>query len=168
MKYGKSPPDEGDNQETLEASGPLWQAVARLIDDEESAHDVHCQLQRAMVTRGLAEVLSQESQRKHVATTSKLVVVELDKLQPDQDANEQQRRQQILLATLTIISSANDTAMAEHALQVQEEHEASTAVWSICRQSWQARAPPPPPRWPLWSSSVFRAYTNRFPAWLVP
>ena len=41
MKYGKSPPDEGDNQETLEASGPLWQAVARLIDDEESAHDMH-------------------------------------------------------------------------------------------------------------------------------
>ena len=65
MKYGKSPPpDEGDNnQETLEASGPLWQAVARLIDDEESAHEMHCQLQRAMVTRGLAEVLSQESQR---------------------------------------------------------------------------------------------------------
>ena len=58
MKYGKSPPDEGDNQETLEASGPLWQAVARLIDDEESAHEMHCQLQRAMVTRGLAETLS--------------------------------------------------------------------------------------------------------------
>ena len=82
MKYGKSPPDEGDNQETLEASGPLWQAVARLIDDEESAHDMHCQLQRAMVTRGLAEALSHEKQRQHVATTSKLVVVELDKLQP--------------------------------------------------------------------------------------
>ena len=61
MKYGKSPPDEGNTQETLEASGPLWRAVARLIDDEESAHDMHCQLRRAMVTRGLAEVLSQES-----------------------------------------------------------------------------------------------------------
>ena len=79
MKYGKSPPDEGDNQETLEASGPLWQAVARLIDDEESAHEMHCQLQRAMVTRGLAEALSQEQQRQHVAKTSKVVVVELDK-----------------------------------------------------------------------------------------
>ena len=126
MKYGKSPPDEGDNQETLEASGPLWRAVARLIDDEESAHEMHCQLRRAMVTRGLAEVLSQERQRQHVAKTSKLAVVELDKLQPDQDANDQQRKQQILLATLTIISSANDTAMAEHAVQVQEQHEAST------------------------------------------
>ena len=61
MKYGKSPPDGGDNQETLEASGPLWQAVARLIDDEESAHEMHCQLERAMVTRGLAEALSQPS-----------------------------------------------------------------------------------------------------------
>ena len=70
MKYGKSPPDEGNTQETLEASGPLWRAVARLIDDEESAHEMHCQLRRAMVTRGLAEVLSQESQRQHVTKTS--------------------------------------------------------------------------------------------------
>ena len=35
-------------------------------------------------------------------------------------------------------------------------------------QSWQAPAHSPPPLWPLWSSSVFSDYTNRFSACLVP
>ena len=53
-----SPPDERNYGENLEASGPLWQAVARLIDDEESAREMHSQLERAMVTRGLAVLYS--------------------------------------------------------------------------------------------------------------
>ena len=40
-QYGKSPPEEGNYGENLEASGPLWQAIARLIDDEEAAREVH-------------------------------------------------------------------------------------------------------------------------------
>ena len=65
-QYGKSPPEEGNYGENLEASGPLWQAIARLIDDEESAREVHGQLKRAMITQGLEEVLSQEKQRQHL------------------------------------------------------------------------------------------------------
>ena len=44
-----------------------------------------------------------------------------------------------------------------------------SAVWfDQSHQSWQAPAHSPPPLWPLWSSSVFSDYTNRFSACLVP
>ena len=44
----------------------MGRAVARLIVDDDSARDLCSQLERAMLTRGLAEALPDSKQRQHM------------------------------------------------------------------------------------------------------
>ena len=45
-KANESPPEEGKQAETLEESGPMGRAVARLIVDDDTARDLYRQLER--------------------------------------------------------------------------------------------------------------------------
>ena len=68
----------------------MWEAIARLIGDEESAHELHLQLEGAMVSSAIEEVLSDEHRRiQHVESASGKVAVELDELRLNPSDDEQ-------------------------------------------------------------------------------
>ena len=125
-KTENSPPEEGGSGENLDESGPMWDELVRLLGDEELGRGIHRQLKTAMKSQVIEAALSEDRLTRHVGRTSASVADELKKLTRDPGCTDQQLEQRIWIAAMPVIASANNAAMSEHALFIQEAHEAST------------------------------------------
>ena len=68
--------------------------------------------------------LPEGSQLQLVGQTTSTVTAQLEQLSAVSGDTDQQRRQQLLLEMLPVIQSAISRAVSEHAMKVQQEHEA--------------------------------------------
>ena len=104
----------------------MWESTVRLVGDDEAAHRALTQLKKAIRSRVTETELPEGSQLQLVSLTTSTVTAELEQLAAVSGDTDQQRRQQLLLAMLPVIQSAISRAVSEHAMKVQQEHEAST------------------------------------------
>ena len=104
----------------------MWESTVRLVGDDEAAHQALTQLKKAIRSRVSETELPDGSQLQLVSLTTSTVTAQLEQLAAVSGDTDQQRRQQLLLAMLPVIQSAISRAVSEHAMKVQQEHEAST------------------------------------------
>ena len=104
----------------------MWESTVRLVGDDEAAHRALTQLKKAIRSRVTETELPEGSQLQLVSLTTSTVTAQLEQLAAVSGDTDQQRRQQLLLAMLPVIQSAISRAVSEHAMKVQQEHEAST------------------------------------------
>ena len=104
----------------------MWESTVRLVGDDEAAHRALAQLKKAIRSRVTETELPEGSQLQLVSLTTSTVTAQLEQLAAVSGDTDQQRRQQLLLAMLPVIQSAISRAVSEHAMKVQQEHEANT------------------------------------------
>ena len=128
VKTATTPPEEEDVSGILisDLSNPIWGELLRLLEDQEQAAVVLDILVQAITSRAIEEDLPDASREEHVERASALVASKLSEIEELTGATDLQRRQQLLLATRTIITDAISATMQAHARKVREAHEVSS------------------------------------------
>ena len=108
VKTATTPPEEEDVSGILisDLSNPIWGELLRLLEDQEQAAVVLDVLVQAITSRAIEEDLPDASREEHVERASALVASKLSEIEELTGATDLQRRQQLLLATRTIITDA--------------------------------------------------------------
>ena len=124
VKTATTPPEEEDVSGILisDLSNPIWGELLRLLEDQEQAAVVLDILVQAITSRAIEEDLPEVSREEHVERASALVASKLSEIEELTGATDLQRRQQLLLATRTIITDAISATMQAHARKVREAH----------------------------------------------
>ena len=108
VKTATTPPEEDEASGILisDLSNPIWGELRRLLEDQEQAAIVLDILVQAITSRAIEEDLPEASRAEHVDRASALVASKLSEIEELTGATDLQRRQQLLLATRTIITDA--------------------------------------------------------------
>ena len=106
VKTAITPPEEEEVSGILisDLSNPIWGELLRLLEDQEQAAVVLDVLVQAITSRAIEEDLPDASKEEHVERASALVASKLSEIEELTGATDLQRRQQLLLATRTIIT----------------------------------------------------------------
>ena len=117
VKTAITPPEEEEVSGILisDLSNPIWGELLRLLEDQEQAAVVLDILVQAITSRAIEEDLPEASREEHVERASALVASKLSEIEELTGATDLQRRQQLLLATRTIITDAISATMQAHA-----------------------------------------------------
>ena len=142
----------------------MWESTVRLVGDDEAAHRALTQLKKAIRSRVSETELPEGSQLQLVSLTTSTVTAQLEQLAAVSGDTDQQRRQQLLLAMLPVIQSAISKAVSEHAMKVQQDHEASTlrhreSLAELCSTSMSRTRT----RWPRSACSRWCSSTTAHP-----
>ena len=121
VKTAITPPEEEEVSGILisDLSNPIWGELLRLLEDQEQAAVVLDILVQAITSRAIEEDLPEASREEHVERASALVASKLSEIEELTGATDLQRRQQLLLATRTIITDAISATMQAHACNSQ-------------------------------------------------